>query len=253
MNIQQMGAKLLGKRNELTSKECADQIKATTKRLEIIRARDLEISADLNGRGEFIGATRQRVAETGSPAELIRLDTEAELLEAEDSSLYAQRVALETRQKKAVIEESPALVKAAIKKLPAAMTAAEAAKVAYDQAISKLESLQTEIESGRSTALHGGQEHAGIAPAAGLACPSVSLELFERLAHCLKWYASDHPPAVGNLSRTLRRHRLTLTDFAPEREPIFQDISDIAVRDREAAAKKKAYLNQSNVPLIPGG
>lgn len=252
MNIQATVAKLLGKRDTLASKECSEQIKAINERLAEIRARDKDISSDRNGRGDFIGATRQRISLTGTPEDLIKLNTEEQLIEAEDISLCSQRDALQEREKKAVIEEAPTLVKAAIKKLPAALKAAESTKAAYDHAITSLEGLHIEISTARRIALHDGQSHAGPAPQ-GLSCPAVTLEQFERLAHMLRWYKEDQPAIVGNNRAVIQRNRLALTDYKPDRIPVFQDQSDHAIRQRAADRKGKAYVNKSNVPEVHGG
>lgn len=232
MTLQSQIAKLLGKRDDLNSEQCTEHIKAITSRLEELRSRAYAINSSPTGRGN-LGPEREKIAETGSPKDLIVLNHEEELLSAEDSSLCFQRDALRKRKETAINEEAPGLAKIGIKKLPAALKVAEAAKAAHDKATSKLESIQAEIAAARRTA-----------DLAGVDCPFVKYKIFEQLAHALGWYwFTDYQPLqVENGTRALHRRRMLLTDYQPELKPTFPTLGQ-AGRDRwatEAPARRKA-------------
>ena len=240
--IQESVAKLLGKRDTLSSEQCAAEIEKITSRIGEIRARSKEISSSPTGRGN-LGPEREKIAETGSPADLIKLNQEEEILDAEDSSLCFQRDALRERLKKAVIEEAPGLAKAAIKKLGPALKVAEAAKTACDKATAKLEDIQAEIAAARTTA-----------DLANVDCPHVKYKIFEQLARCLGWYWFESYQTLEpqNGSRALHRRRMALTNYRPELKPIFPDISDHAIRQRAHEERKKRYLAKSSIPEVAG-
>ena len=231
--IQESVAKLLsGKRDTLSSEQCAEQIEKITKRLEVIRARTADIHSWPTGRGKF-GLEREKIAETGSPEDLIALNREEELLSAEDISLCHQRDALRKRKETAINEEAPGLAKAAIKRLGPALKLVEVAKTACDKATAKLEDIQAEIAAARRTA-----------DLANVDCPHIKYKLFEQLAVALNWYwfESYEPLQPQNGSRALHRRRIILTDYKPEMKPIFPTLGQ-AGRDQwaaEAPARRKA-------------
>ena len=232
MTLQSQIAKLLGKRDTLSSEQCTEQIEKITKRLEELRSRAYAINSSPTGRGN-LGPEREKIAETGSPKDLIALNHEEELLSAEDSSLCFQRDALRKRQATAINEEAPGLARAAIRKLGPALKAAEAAKVACDKSTAKLESIQTEIAAARTTA-----------DLANVDCPHVKYKIFEQLARCLGWYWFESYQTVEpqNGSRALHRRRMILTDYEPELKPTFPTLGQ-AGRDQwaaEAPARRKA-------------
>lgn len=199
--IQEKVAKLLGKPDQLTSIQCTDLIEKISARLEKIRARVADISSESTGRGD-LGPERQRIAKTGTPAELLALEDEERLLNAEDISLCAQRDALRKREEKAQIEEAPGLAKAAIKRLGPALKAAESTSAAFTKARAKVESIQIEIKEARRKAIH-----------AGIEAPPVKPDDFDRLAAMLNWVWTpempEHQKGNRNIALKMRRRDLT--------------------------------------------
>ena len=233
MTLQATIAKMLTKRDSLTSAQCTAEIEKIGKRREKILARTAAIHSWPTGRGK-LGPEREKIAETGNPVDLIKLSEEESLLEAEDESLCTQREVLRERLKKAVIEEVPGLARAAIKRLPAALKTAEAAKAQHDKATAKLEDIQAEIAAARRTA-----DLAGVVD-----CPFVKYKIFEQLAHALNWYwfQSYEPLQVENGTRALHRRRMILTDYRPELKPVFPTLGQEGAYQRaiEAPAMRKA-------------
>ena len=241
--IQETVAKLLGNRDKLTSKQCEENIQQISERLEEIRSRTADISSQPTGRGK-LGPERERIAETGSPQDLIKLDTEEQLLEAEDSSLCYQRVALRKRQETALIEEAPGLAKSAIKRLGPALKAAETASAVHIKATAALEAVKDEITAARRTANQG-----------GIKAPAVKTDDFTRLAELLGWhYTPSHIVHEDNMRLALKTRRLELTDWQPEQ--LEQPETDAQWFDRhrqdELRQKRGAYLNEPRVPEVAG-
>jgi hypothetical protein len=206
MNLQATIAKLLAsKRDSLTSPECHKQIAAIGARLEEIRARLAAIDREPAASGK-LSSERKRIAESGAPEELLELDREQDLLEAEDLSLCTQREALRERMQKATIEEAPGRVKAALKRLGPALQAAETAAAARAKAIAELSALQVEISAQRRIAKDG-----------GIDAPAVSDADFERLAVSLNWnYEEKHIVFKENVDSTRRLRRMELTAWRPK-------------------------------------
>lgn len=208
MNIQSTIAKLLQKRDGLTAEQCRQQIEAIATRKQQIDERLAAITGTVSGYSG-LPPERKRVAETGTPAELLALDAEEQLLDAEADSLSIQRDALRERLARALVEESVPAAKAAIKRLEPALKAAEVARAKADQAKAELLSIEGEISSARDTAVRGGLE-----------CPGVTVELFNRLAEVLDWIGRPSAAVYPeNLAAMLKQRRMKLTDWRPEVDP----------------------------------
>ncbi len=237
-SLQQKIAGLLGKRDSLTSSVCVENIEKISVRLEKIRARTAR-TADIHswptGRGK-LGPERERVAETGSPSDLIKLKQEEELLEAEESSLCHQRDALRERLKKAAIEESPALVKVAIKKLGPALKSAETATRSLAKSTAILESVKDEIRTARRTATD-----------ADIKAPVVKPDDFDRLAELLGWNYSK-PPFISesNVRNARSDRRAELTGWMPDQpaEPEMPWQRVERMRQFKARDKRKAVAGK---------
>ncbi|MDZ4729808.1 MAG: hypothetical protein SH820_07690 [Xanthomonadales bacterium] len=212
-NIQQRIAKLLSKPSALTHSDCEDQIRAAGNRIEEIRTRVGLIDNDTNASGRW-PAERQRIAEVGSPQELIALDQELELLGAEENSLVAQRDALRKRSAAAQAEESLDRTAAALLKLPKALEATERALEASAAAVHGLTLLKEEISAQRAIGIQG-----------GLDSPTMPPDQFDRLAACLGWL--DHK--IGNITypeniaKMVRHQRNALVNDGEKHAPTMLD------------------------------
>ena len=71
MTLQATIAKILTKRDSLTSAQCTAEIEKIGKRREKILARTAAIHSWPTGRGK-LGPEREKIAETGNPVDLIK-------------------------------------------------------------------------------------------------------------------------------------------------------------------------------------
>ena len=167
MTLQQTLAKLLSRRDKLSSQQCTDELDKIDGRLAEIDARSLLIDRNFGGAP---GPLLKAALETGTPDQVLALRREAELLEAERASIEAQREALEERRQQAISEEAVPTCRASLKKLPAAVTRLEALAREAIEARAELELLTEVFSSARKVALDGGQEP-----------PAMEKALFDRL------------------------------------------------------------------------
>lgn len=217
MKLEASIAKSLLKPESLSSKQCTELIDKIEERL-------FELSAEI--------ATTSK-------------DTKLRLLDAEQSALYFHRGALKERRLKAAVEETPGRVAIALKKLPAALEAAELSIVAKDTAMADLERITNEI----TTATH-------IAIQAELITPVMETEVFDRLADCMDWIDDRSRPArdPGAIRNAYRRQRaLFLGREALQPNQATPDLRARAfeqLRLQAAQARKARSLSDRNASRV---
>lgn len=167
MTLQQALAKLLNRRDKLTSEQCDAELAKIAGRLEEIDQRSLEIDYNAGGRP---GPTLKAALETGTPQQVLDLQRECELLEAERASIEAQRDALRERREKAISEEAVPRCKEVLRKLPAAVSRVERLKAELREARAELDSATEAFGAARKVAADGGQQP-----------PAMDRRLFDRL------------------------------------------------------------------------
>jgi len=234
--LQTENAKLLAKRSTIPAKKCGEQISKIDARLKEIDARVAEI--DVNIGYDEPGPERKIILETGSPQELLELNTELDLVEAERQSLHAQYEALLKCKTSAEISEAPGRAKVALKKLCAVLKAAEKTRSAHEQNLAQLEVHRAELAAARTTADEGDVKPHALGPGE-----------FSRLCQLMGWSGNQ------NIARLQRMH---LTDWTPTPElPEGRGEKRRRLAKLEAEQRREqsegAYLNQSNVPAVKGG
>jgi len=193
--LQTENAQLLAKRKSLSAKKCGEQISKIDARLKGIDARIAEIAVNIGY--DEPGPERKIILETGSPEELLKLNAEQQLIEAEQQSLYAQHEALLKCKESAAISEAPGQAKVALKKLCGVLKAAEKTRAAHEQNLAQLEVHRAELAAARTIADDGDVKPHALGP-----------HEFNCLADLMGWNS-------GNSQQLTKLQRRTLTDWKP--------------------------------------
>lgn len=214
-SLQLQLARLMGRREGLTSAECDAKLREIGERLEAIDARSLEIDYNSGGRP---GPALRKALEEGEPRDVLKLQDESRLLDAERDSLLAQREAIQERREAAIAEEALPVARQALKKIPALAAQAEKAAAALAQARAALEAELDALTQARHTALGGGQKP-----------PKMDEALFDRLHAFFRW----NEIALDTRRRTLLDRLHPNIEAANARE---------AERREQAEKQRKAFV-----------
>lgn len=219
MTLQQALAKLLNRRDKLTSQQCTDELAKIDGRLEEIDQRSLEIDYNFGGRP---GPTLKAALETGTPQQVLDLQRECELLAAERASIEAQRDALKERRQHALSEEAVPTCRDALRKLPAAVSRVEKLTRELAEARAELDAQTGAFSTARKTAIVGRQSP-----------PAMELGLFDRVMAALGRKGEARNGVLEAWTDTLPPH-------VAEMRRLDQERWDREEKERQANAAREA-------------
>lgn len=231
-SVQQRIHKTL-EREQVATTEIDELIKLATARLAEIDQRRKDLRVD--GRMEFMSDVGRKLLLQSSPEDLVDAEREELLLEAEHRQLFALAATLRERRPEAEIAEVPAIMNAALKRLPKMISRLEKARAESASAESELRELITSLQARRGRIVYARRR----------TVPAIDDATFESLEHLLWTWQAPRGMDQDGLTRAASSARLALCALTAEEE------ADLANGDW--SAQRRGLISKKRPKVIDDG